>query len=192
MDSLCAGLIGLAAGWSAPSVVAQWIGPARTVVRAASGLACSMLFAMATTLEAGEAFAAIALWSMCLALVDFSCHRLPNALTLSGAGAVLAAAVWDGVGTAALLGGAMLGLLYAGVHVITGGVGAGDVKLAVPLGALAAASGGTAWLTAALLAPLVTAALALAVPRTAPARHAVPHGPSMCAATLVAWVSFGA
>jgi leader peptidase (prepilin peptidase)/N-methyltransferase len=198
MDALCAGVLGLAAGWCVPSVVAYWITP-QTFVRTACAIACAILFAAATTLESGEAFAAVALWSLCLSVVDFSCRRLPNVLTLPGAAAVVVAAAWDGCVVAALLGGLLLGLLYAGSHLATRGIGAGDVKLAVPLGALAATNGGAAWVAAALLAPLATAVLALAlalphkgVPRTGLHRTVVPHGPSMCAATLVAWVSFGA
>ncbi|GGG09153.1 hypothetical protein GCM10007304_24060 [Rhodococcoides trifolii] len=192
MNALCAVLVGLAAGWCAPAVVAQWIGTADISMRLVGAATCAALFAVATTFEAGEAFAALAYWSLCLALVDYSCRRLPNALTLPGAAAVMVSAVWGGLGSAALVGGLMLGLLYLVGYVTSGGVGAGDVKLAVPLGAVAATSGGSAWCAAAFLAPVGTAALALAVHPFGGARHPVPHGPSMCAATLVASVTFAA
>jgi leader peptidase (prepilin peptidase)/N-methyltransferase len=74
--------------------------------------------------------------------------------------------------------------MYLLVHLmIPAGLGAGDVKLALGVGGLTGAFGPDVWLLAALGAPLLTALLAavLAVrDRTA----TVPHGPSMCLASL--------
>ncbi|MBI3689950.1 MAG: prepilin peptidase, partial [Mycolicibacterium aromaticivorans] len=76
--------------------------------------------------------------------------------------------------------------LYLVVHlVVPGGLGAGDVKLALGVGGLTGAFGSDVWLLAALGAPVLTAVLAVAVAvrdRTA----SVPHGPSMCLASLAA------
>ena len=64
-------------------------------------------------------------------------------------------------------------------------MGAGDVKLAIGLGALTGAFGFDVWVLAALAAPLLTAVLAVvAVIRRA--GSTVPHGPSMCLASAAA------
>jgi len=59
------------------------------------------------------------------------------------------------------------------------GMGAGDVKLALGLGALTGCFGADVWLLAALGAPLLTAVIAM----LRRAGTAVPHGPSMCVAS---------
>jgi leader peptidase (prepilin peptidase)/N-methyltransferase len=60
-------------------------------------------------------------------------------------------------------------------------MGAGDVKLAVGLGALTGAVSADVWTLAALGAPLLTAVWGLIS-----GVRAVPHGPSMCLATAAA------
>jgi leader peptidase (prepilin peptidase)/N-methyltransferase len=61
-------------------------------------------------------------------------------------------------------------------------MGAGDVKLAIGLGGLAGCFGVGVWFLAALVAPLLTALLALGA-RAGSGALTVPHGPSMCVAT---------
>lgn len=151
-------------------------------------------------------------WCGLLAGFDIRSRRLPNPLTLTGALGVLAYAAWAGQLGAALRGAALLAIPYLVVHLLRpAALGAGDVKLAVGLGAAAALGGAQAWIWSALAAPLFTAAAAIGLllgqrvtapafrnTRTAgpppfPARArspggpiaAVPHGPSMCAATLL-------
>ncbi|KQU02964.1 hypothetical protein ASG56_19260 [Rhodococcus sp. Leaf7] len=197
MTVACVALIGFGAGWFAPTVVAQWIGSAGKAAALVCAVACAAVFAVACVVRSGDAFAAIGYWCVCLSLVDYSCRRLPDMLTLTGAGAVLAAAVWDGFFVAALVGGGLLVAMYVAVYLVSrGGVGFGDVKLALPLGAFAASAGGSSWSAAAMLAPTATAVLGVAGSgagrgSSGPVDRAVPHGPSMCAATLVAWVSVG-
>lgn len=114
---------------------------------------------------------------------DIARRRLPNWLTLPGAAAVLAAAAIAGRGAPALLGAAALAGGYLLVHLVSpAALGAGDVKLAVGLGALTGCFGAQAWACAAVVAPLLTALLGVA---TVPWRAgpAVPHGPSMCLAS---------
>ena len=60
-------------------------------------------------------------------------------------------------------------------------MGAGDVKLAVGVGALTGAFGADVWVLAALAAPLLTAVVG-AVTMIKDADSTVPHGPSMCMA----------
>lgn len=125
-------------------------------------------------------------WSITLSGYDIRQRRLPNWLTLPGAATVLAFAAGSGRGTAALAGAAALAVVYLLVHVIApAALGAGDVKLALGLGALTGSFGGGVWLAAALTAPLLTAVLAVVVLKMSGART-VPHGPSMCLSSVVA------
>ncbi len=151
-------------------------------------------------------------WCGILAVFDIRSRRLPNPLTLTGALAVLAYAVSAGQSGTALRGAALLAIPYLVVHLLwPAALGAGDVKLAVGLGAAAALGGTHAWMWSALVAPLFTAAAAIglllgqyvsaawvrytrpraSMPIPACARSpgapaaAVPHGPAMCAATLL-------
>jgi leader peptidase (prepilin peptidase)/N-methyltransferase len=135
---------------------------------------------------AGVACACVLAWFTALTVYDVRQRRLPNALTLPGAAVVLAVAVATGRGVPALVGAAALALFYLGVHLMTPtGMGAGDVKLAIGVGALTGSFGVDAWVLAALGAPVLTAMWAIAVVFRGRAAT-VPHGPSMCAAATAA------
>jgi leader peptidase (prepilin peptidase)/N-methyltransferase len=83
----------------------------------------------------------VLLWMGALTVCDIRHRRLPNALTLPGAGAILLAAAVAGRGLPALAGAAALAGTYLLVHLVApAGMGAGDVKLALGLGGLAVAS----------------------------------------------------
>ena len=130
--------------------------------------------------------AAVIAWAATLSVTDIRRRRLPNALTLPGAVAILAGAAAVGSGIPALLGGLALAGLYLLVHLADPtGIGAGDVKLALGLGALTGAYGFPAWFLGALGAALLTVVVGV----VAILRHhstCVPHGPSMCVASLAA------
>lgn len=157
-------------------------------------------------------FLLLAGWCALLAGFDIRSRRLPNPLTLTGALGVLTYAASAGQLGAALRGAALLAIPYLVLHLLRpAALGAGDVKLAVGLGAAAAFGGARTWMWSALAAPLFTAAIAIGLllgqlvtapmfrnartsgPPLFPARArspggpstAVPHGPSMCAATLL-------
>ncbi|MEU7146191.1 A24 family peptidase [Nocardia sp. NPDC046473] len=144
------------------------------------------------------AFAALLAWCVVLSVIDFRQRRLPNSLTGWGAVAVFAYALSTAQYTAALVGAVLLAVPYLLVHlVLPAAFGAGDVKLAVGLGAAAALGGGQAWVWSALAAPLLTACAGVAVlglhrirtatdPPDAHRQIAVPHGPAMCVATVCA------
>jgi leader peptidase (prepilin peptidase)/N-methyltransferase len=135
---------------------------------------------------AGVACACVLAWFTALTVYDVRQRRLPNALTLPGAAVVLAVAVATGRGVPALVGAAALALFYLGIHLMTPtGMGAGDVKLAIGVGALTGSFGVDAWVLAALGAPVLTAIWAIAVAFRGRAAT-VPHGPSMCAAATAA------
>jgi leader peptidase (prepilin peptidase)/N-methyltransferase len=123
-------------------------------------------------------------WLAVLSLYDVGQRRLPNALTLPGAVVILLGAVVGGRALPAMAGAAALGGVYLLVHLLApAAMGAGDVKLAIGLGALTGCFGEAVWFLAALGAPLLTALWGLvAVLRgTGPS---VPHGPSMCLASV--------
>jgi leader peptidase (prepilin peptidase)/N-methyltransferase len=133
---------------------------------------------------AGLAGVGVLAWLGALTVCDVRQRRLPNALTLPGAFVVVVAAVVAGRGLPALLGALALAGLYLAVHLVAPtAMGAGDVKLAIGVGALTGAFGVDPWVLAAVAAPLLTALWGIVVVR---GRGPVPHGPSMCAASLAA------
>ena len=125
-------------------------------------------------------------WLVTLTVYDIRERRLPNWLTVPGALAVLAVAAATGRGVPALMGAVGLAGVYLVVHLMSpASMGAGDVKLAVGVGGLTGAYGLDVWALAAIVAPLLTAMWAVvAVYRRS--GSAVPHGPSMCVATMAA------
>ena len=119
------------------------------------------------------------LWMGLLSAYDIRERRLPNALTLPGAAAVLLAG-----GLPALAGAAGLTAIYLVVHLAAPtAMGAGDVKLAIGLGGLAGCFGVDVWFLAALAAPLLTAICGVVGMRRGV--RTVPHGASMCLATAL-------
>ncbi len=135
---------------------------------------------------AGVACAIVLAWLVVLSAYDIRERRLPNWLTMPGALTILTVAAAEGRGAPALLGAVGLVGLYLVVHLISpAAMGAGDVKLAAGVGALTGAFGFDVWALAAVTAPLLTAIWAcVAVIRRS--SSTVPHGPSMCLATLAA------
>lgn len=116
-----------------------------------------------------------------LALADLRHLRLPDVLTLPAYPAFATALALTGPAPAvrAVAGAALFGGVHLLIHLrAPDSLGAGDVKLAAPLGAVLAASGWAALPAAAVLAALFTTALACAR-----RRHGVPHGPSLLLAT---------
>ena len=125
-------------------------------------------------------------WLALLSVYDIRERRLPNWLTMPGAVLILAVAAAAGRGAPASLGAIGLAGVYLIVHLISpASMGAGDVKLAAGVGGLTGAFGFDVWALASVAAPLLTAIWAcVAVIRRS--SSTVPHGPSMCMATLAA------
>src|ERR1700759_5767243 len=95
-------------------------------------------------------------------------------------------AAGSGTGPGAALAARLLAALYLLVHAAApAAMGAGDVKLALGLGALTGCFGSDVWLLAAIGAPLLTAVVAI-VARLGWSAKTVPHGPSMCLASVAA------
>jgi leader peptidase (prepilin peptidase) / N-methyltransferase len=126
------------------------------------------------------------LWMVALARYDIRQRRLPNRLTLPGFAVIMLVAACSGHGPAAAVGAGLLAVVYLLVHLAApAAMGAGDVKLALGLGALTGCFGADVWLLAAIGAPLLTALIGV-VARLGWSATTVPHGPSMCAASAAA------
>lgn len=135
---------------------------------------------------AGAAGVCVLTWFVGLSWYDVTQRRLPNWLTMPGAVVILASAAAAGHGAPALAGAVSLFAIYLALHLIApAAMGAGDVKLAIGIGALTGAFGIDVWLLAALGAPLLTAGWAVIV-SVRSAERTVPHGPSMCATAAAA------
>jgi leader peptidase (prepilin peptidase) / N-methyltransferase len=135
---------------------------------------------------AGAADVCVVVWLAALSFYDIRERRLPNWLTMPGAAVIIAAAAMHGRGGPAALGAVVLFAVYVVVHLVSpAAMGAGDVKLAVGIGALTGTFGSDVWALAAIGAPLLTAgwAVVAAIRRSGPT---VPHGPSMCLAAATA------
>ncbi|MFB7172875.1 prepilin peptidase [Streptomyces sp. NPDC056254] len=140
------------------------------------------------------AYAALAPLLILLALVDRAVHRLPDVLTLplaAGAAALLGLAALlpgsAGSWRLALLGGAALGAAYLVLHLINpGGMGFGDVKLALSLGVALGWYGWGVWAAGAFLGLLYGSlyGLTLLVRRSATRHQGFAFGPFMAAGAL--------
>ena len=128
----------------------------------------------------------VLVWLAALSFYDIRERRLPNWLTMPGAAVILAIAATYGRATPAMFGAIALFVVYAAVHLVSpAAMGAGDVKLAIGIGALTGTFGSDVWVLAAIGAPLLTAGCAV-VAMFRRSGSAVPHGPSMCLAAVTA------
>jgi len=135
---------------------------------------------------AGVAGVCVLAWLAALSVYDIRERRLPNWLTMPGAALILATAAAQGRGGQAVFGAVALFAVYAVVHLVSpAAMGAGDVKLAIGIGALTGTFGSDVWLLAAFGAPILTAGWAV-VALLRESGKTVPHGPSMCLAALTA------
>lgn len=129
---------------------------------------------------------AVILWLIALSAFDIRQRRLPNVLTLPGAVVILLAAGLAGHGLTAVIGAVALFGVYVTVHLIApSAMGAGDVKLAIGVGALTGAFGPDVWVLAVLGASILTGLLGL-WRLSRGGESSVPHGPSMCLAAAAA------
>jgi len=125
-------------------------------------------------------------WLAVLSVYDIRQRRLPNWLTMPGAAVIIGAATVHGRAVPAMLGAVALFAVYAVVHLVSpAAMGAGDVKLAIGIGALTGTFGSGVWILATLGAPLLTAGWAVVAVLHRSGRT-VPHGPSMCLAAATA------
>jgi leader peptidase (prepilin peptidase)/N-methyltransferase len=185
---------GLAAGIGARNLATRLAG--RPPARGSCEFACSGGAAVAAqfgpTVMMTFVLAALTWWCVCLSAVDLLDRRLPNVLTVPGAAAVVALAAGAGHGRAALVGAGLLAGPMLLAHLASPrSLGAGDVKLAVGVGAAAGVAGPAAWLLVAVGPPLLTAVVGLVMRvrqkcRSEAGPMPVPHGPSMCAVTVLA------
>jgi leader peptidase (prepilin peptidase)/N-methyltransferase len=141
-------------------------------------------------------YAALAVAGVALSVVDLVERRLPDVLVWPTAGAVVvllvAGSLLEGrpIGAVGTVAGAIgLFVVYLVLALIApGGIGMGDVKLAVACGAALGCLGVRSWLlglAAGFLLNGLAAVVALALGRTT-LRGSVPFGPSMIAGVFVA------
>jgi leader peptidase (prepilin peptidase) / N-methyltransferase len=167
--------------WCELAIAAVWAG-------AAAGCAAGLLPVGWLPVLLGLGWLGVA-----AAVVDLRHGRLPDALTLPALPAALVLLVPVGPEALgrALAGAAAGAAVHAAVHLVDPrALGAGDVKLAAPLGAVLAAAAWSALALAAVLAAVFTATAAAVRAVARPRREggrcgALPHGPSMLAA---AWL----
>ncbi|MFC8129049.1 prepilin peptidase [Streptomyces sp. NPDC057302] len=184
------GWVGLARGPQG-----EWYGPRTAAVAAATALVCAALAAATGARPELAVWLLLAPFGVLLAVVDFGVHRLPDVLTLPLAVAALAL-----LGGAALLpehGGSWLHSVYGALGlggayfvlflISPNGMGFGDVKLALGLGAVLGwyGWGGVLLGTFAgfLLAALYGTALVIA--RRAGRKTAIPFGPFLIGGAFV-------
>lgn len=123
-------------------------------------------------------------------VVDVRHHRLPNALTLPALPVALALLLPLGPGSVlrGVVGAVIAVLAHALLHLVApAAMGAGDVKLAAPIGAVLGAASGVAVVLAMVVAVVLSgigAVVGVAFGRLGRS-GAVPHGPSMLAAGWV-------
>ncbi|MFC9764036.1 prepilin peptidase [Rhodococcus jostii] len=182
---------GVGAGWAARRTAGHFVGTVRAgwcEAVCAVGVPATV-WAGTTASAPGVLPCALAFWWWCvsLAATDLCARKLPNLLTLPGFLAIVGVGATTGSAATAVIGGFLLASAYLALYLgAPGAVGAGDVKLALGVGAAAGLAGGEAWVLAAGLAPALTALAGCIVLATRRSPPPLPHGPAMCAATLVA------
>ncbi|WP_030184268.1 prepilin peptidase [Streptomyces sp. NRRL S-813] len=164
-------------------------GPSTPVVGAVTGVVCAVLAAATGPRPEVVVWLLAAPVGVLLALVDHRVHRLPDVLTLPlaaatavllGVAALLPAAA--GSWPTALLGGLALGAAYFVLFLVNpSGMGFGDVKLALALGAVLGWYGWSVLVVGGFAGILYGACygLGLVVLRRAGRKSAMPLGPFM-------------
>ena len=182
--------LGWTAGLLAHLVVRRYCDAPRRSVQWLCAGGCG-LAALSSTWPALLVAIAVTLWCVCLSVIDMHTMRLPNPLTGLGAVGVAGLSVAVGRWQAAAVGAGLLAGLYlcarlCGRGLGREGFGGGDVKLAVGLGGITAMAGGQVWIVSALGALVLTILAGLwRVCRPGGRGRVVPHGPSMCLASLI-------
>jgi leader peptidase (prepilin peptidase)/N-methyltransferase len=197
--ALVGAFLGEAAGMAAGASARRLLGRLRRGVRVRAPV-CELAIGALWALTGGlwgsgllasrwlPALLGLAWLGVAAGLVDLRHSRLPDALTLPAAGVAPLLLLPLGAGAVGrgLLGACVAVIGYSAVHVaLSAALGLGDVKLAASLGAVL---GGVSWGALAVAAALaavgtaVVAAVGVCVGEL-PRRAAVPHGPSMLAAS---------
>jgi leader peptidase (prepilin peptidase) / N-methyltransferase len=172
------------------------IGPYPLLVEVVAGLVMAIVAVRATSPWELAALAWLVLFAVPLAFIDTAVRRLPNPLTgaaFAGTLALLTVAALTGhqsghLGRAAI-GAAALACFYLVLWLIRpGGMGLGDVKLAVSVGLVLAWTSWEALFTGTLLAFVLTAAygIVLLMMRKADRGSQLPLGPFMLVGALAA------
>ncbi|MER6137839.1 A24 family peptidase [Streptomyces sp. NPDC001815] len=187
------------AGWAGPARCADCggraYGPSTLLLSLATALVCGALAAATGTRPELAVWLLLAPLGVLLAVVDFRVQRLPDVLTLTLAGAALvllagAAAAPEDAGSwpTALYGSLALGAGYFVLFLINpNGMGFGDVKLALGLGAVLGWYGWGTVLLGTFAGFLFGGlyGLGLVVVRKAGRKTSIPFGPFLIAGAFV-------
>jgi leader peptidase (prepilin peptidase)/N-methyltransferase len=182
-------------GWARCRECGRTYGPSTPLVALATTLVCAALAAAAGTRPELGVWLLVAPLGVLLAVVDFTVQRLPDVLTLSLAGSALvllagAAAAPENAGDwlTALYGALALGGGYFVLFLINpNGMGFGDVKLALGLGAVLGWYGWGAVLLGTFAGFLFGGlyGMGLVVARRAGRKTSIPFGPFLIAGAFV-------
>jgi leader peptidase (prepilin peptidase)/N-methyltransferase len=162
----------------------------------------ALLAGAASSVPELAALALLAAGAITLAFTDAAVHRLPNRITLPLAAAVtgllaVTAATsgqWGGLLRAVLAAAALAGFYLVLLIVAPSGTGPGDVKFALPLGAMLGWYGWGVLFTGTVCTFLLAGvyALALLISHRAAAKDSFAFGPFMAAGALAAIVAASA
>ncbi len=194
-------ITGPAGGWLGPARCADGTryGPGTAAAALVTALICATLAAATGPRPELAVWLLLAPVAVLLALVDFRVHRLPDVLTLplAGAAVVLLGVValvpgHAGEWLTAVLGSLVLGGVYFLLFLVhPNGLGFGDVKLALGLGAVLGWYGGGAVVLGTFAGFLFGGlyGLGLVVARRIGTRTAYPIGPALIAGAYVGLLS---
>lgn len=188
-------LTGTGGGWlgRARCAAGDTYGPSTLSATAATAIVCTLLAAVIGLRPELVVWLLLAPTAVLLATVDFAAHRLPDVLTLPLAAALLfllaVAAVLPGSGgswTWALLGSGIFGACFLVLFLLSKGIGFGDVKLALVLGAVLGWYGWATVLVGTFAGYLFAAlyGIGLMLAGRADRTSRIPFGPFLLAGTL--------
>lgn len=172
------------------------IGLSPLVPELATAAALALLATRARSVPELAALALLAAAAITLSFIDAAVRRLPDLITLplfAGVTGLLAVAAatghhWDGLLRAVLAGAALAGFYLILVIAVPAGMGAGDAKLALPLGTMLGWYGWPLLFSGTLCAFLGAGAYAvlLLISHRASRHDSFPFGPFMAAGAFLA------
>ncbi|MDN3265667.1 A24 family peptidase [Streptomyces sp. CSDS2] len=188
-------LTGTGNGWlgRARCTAGHTYGPSTLPVASVTAVTCALLAAATGARPELLVWLLLTPAAVLLAIVDFAVHRLPDVLTLPLAAAAHVllgvAAVLPGAGgswTSALLGSLILSACHLALFLISKGLGFGDVKLVLVLGAILGWYGWAIVLAGTFAGYLFGALYSIGLTLTGRADRtsSIPLGPYLLAGTL--------
>jgi len=199
-------LAGVVGGAISPAlvIIARWFlrsehrlgGRVFAVAAVATPVAAAIVTAAIGMRPALWAYGVFVCAAVIISIVDVAERRIPNLLVLPASGVVIVLLATSGLlddewpqALGAIVGSASLFLLYAALALMSPhGMGMGDVKLAILVGAVTGYLGLSSWLVGMLAGVIIGAIVSLiaVLMNRATRSTLIPFGPSMLAGALVA------